>query len=221
MAKIQKDHLCEICNEITGGTNNSFRILFDSSEFPDRFAVQTKKFVVTPGIGALLPGYSLIWTKQHLESLSLLKRSDLEQLYLLANEIQKKVSEKQGMATIVFEHGTGAKHGESVGCGACIDHAHLHICPTPIDLEPAIHLGKHRKHLVSSYGDLNQFRGQSYLFMTSLDGSMYVYTDTHFPSQFMRRLWADALSTPDLWDWGVFPYKKNMFDTYVMLSSPK
>lgn len=219
---LQQTKDCEFCDELSGGTDNSFRVLFDADEVPSRALLDTGAFVATPGLGALLPGYVLIWTRAHIASIGHLSASALDELESLLISLRSRIHTEVGVGTVLFEHGNSSRN-LGIGCGACIDHAHIHICPTHRDLISADNTNFPTPRPIEKLSDLHYWieRKLPYLFYEDLCGSRFVFTpDRSLPSQFMRTLWASSLNVPDQWDWALYPIPENIIATLKMFDVP-
>ncbi|MCP4372380.1 MAG: methyltransferase domain-containing protein [Deltaproteobacteria bacterium] len=212
---------CEICDELNYGSNNSFRILFSKEELNTRVIHETSNYMATPGIGALLSGYVLVWSKQHVMSLSYLSPEQLEELEHLVTILRNQIYKTTKIPTVVFEHGGTGSHIQlnEIRCGACIDHAHLHICPTLTDINTRFDVEKFKIHQIARLQDLANWQSKKthYLFYENLAGEKIIYQPKEsLPSQFMRRHWSENLGIPDKWDWALFPMKHHMISTIDM-----
>jgi ATP adenylyltransferase len=163
--------------------------------------LETERFVVWPSLGGFVEGWVLILPKVHRLSFGTCPPEWLDELDDLVAVVTGRVEDAYGEAA-VFEHGP-AECATQAGCG--IDHAHLHVVPTDVDLLAA---GAHAvaAHLVwesvDGFDGLQQTlatRGQSYLYVRQF-GVEHVAFAPDLPSQAMRRALAAALERP-IFDW--------------------
>lgn len=213
---MQQGKYCEICSEFSGQTDNTFRQLFDDQELPSRAIAETEHFVVSPGIGSITTGYVLVWTRKHLFSMSQLTHSQISELASIIEAIRQTITANTGLQVALFEHGAGPNMEAS--CGACIEHAHIHLCPSPIRLNPLMNLDLVKEKRISEIHQLLEFSSQPYLFVQDVDSTLRVFENIHLPSQYMRRVWANALDMETRWHWALFPFKENMLRTLRMFS---
>jgi len=116
---------------------------------------------------------------------------------------------------LFFEH--GARASDSGGCG--ISHAHLHIVPFPAEKDPVDELIRTFPfEEVSSLFELKSIQcGKSYLYYESVLGNKYVLYPPFIPSQYIRRLLAEALGIKK-WDWRAGGREKALLTTLAHAS---
>ena len=69
---------CEICDDFRGGTRSSFCAVLPVSKLASRNLAETDQLVALAGLGGLLPGYTLVFTRKHINNMGQLAPSDLE-----------------------------------------------------------------------------------------------------------------------------------------------
>ena len=168
------------------------------SEMP---IVETERFVVWPSLGGFLEGWVLILPKMHRLSVGACPPEWLRELDDLVTVVTGRIEDAYGEAA-VFEHGP-AECATQAGCG--IDHAHLHVVPTDVDL---LAVAAHAVAAdlvwepIHGFDDLQRMlasRGHSYLYVRQF-GVEHVAFARDLPSQAMRRALAAALERP-IFDW--------------------
>lgn len=185
---------CELCREFA-----SERCPFLSPP-QSRLICETDSFLVFPTLGAFVEGYLLICPKLHLPSYAWLDANRIEEYRHVLNKVQAAVSSQYGNS-ILFEHGATSCGGRA---GACIDHAHMHLVPTTVDLSQLLE-DKFLTTVLNRWEDLSEWRDRPYLLYQSQDDRLMISRVTEdIPSQFMRRHLARNLNIPDLWDWGAY-----------------
>jgi len=139
---------CEFCDEINGQ-------LFDYSEFniTPKFGsriIQSEKYpllTVMPDRSPLLPGHSLICSKDHFTSFSDFNRfhncSVVELFNIILRLSSMSVNNFSVEGLLFFEHGGNS----CVKPNGCVDHAHIHIIPVN-----KIFYGKLQESLFYKYG---------------------------------------------------------------------
>ena len=89
-------------------------------ELFNRLVAHTNNFFVVAAIGAFVPGYLMIITKELIASYSLIKDGYINELRWLIDIVSKAMRETYDRETVIFEHGNCA-------CLGGLDRAHLHI----------------------------------------------------------------------------------------------
>ncbi|HTU33069.1 MAG TPA: hypothetical protein VMF66_04635 [Candidatus Acidoferrum sp.] len=117
---------------------------------------------------------------------------------------------------IVFEHGTRFE-----GVGGCgIYHAHLHVVPIGAIPDPVTILKS--KFPFQEFDSLEELGPRSrdlptYLFYRDLEGRLYLFDTGPLPSQYMRKILADALHEEN-WDWRTARREDRLLATTERLS---
>lgn len=162
------------------------------------------------GVGALTPGYILLISRSHYESVGYFPDKLMEELKQIKAEIRYFLKSVYGSASF-FEH--GATRSDPAGC--CVGHAHMHALPTDKDFH-FILAKNFRERIVYEIDELTNFStlDKPYLFYESPDESKYLYeVPPNLSSQQLRKLWAESMNKPMKWDWAVFPEIDNMITT--------
>lgn len=187
---------CEFCDEFSGGTQNSFVTRYHDI-LADRFVFETHDFKIVPTLGQIVPGYLLLVPSEHYCALADLPIAQLGELEELKRTVDRRLHCTYG-DYLLFEH--GARNANSGGCG--IYHAHLHAVPLSKTNDPVEQLKRAYPHdELSGLADLKHLNETaSYLYYREVAGSQYVFYTEHLPSQYVRRLVAQAIGS-DNWDW--------------------
>lgn len=104
-----------------------------SAEPWDQIIASTRKFVLAPSLGALVPGWLLVISRQHVLCAGALPAAEHAEMLELVECARTQVERAFGPAT-VFEHGP-ARPGTPAGCG--VDHLHMHVVPLGFSLRAA------------------------------------------------------------------------------------
>ncbi|WP_406279160.1 hypothetical protein OH799_11495 [Nocardia sp. NBC_00881] len=177
---------------------------------------ESANFIVVPGAGALVPGYTLIIPRAHILSMGYLPETlDAEFEHILRG-VKDWLAAEFGQEPHIFEH--GAKNFREKG-GACADHAHTQIAP----------IGTTSRYIESLHRDFTTDTADNYLpaarqtvALGSGDPYLFSHSDTHggaiaiatgAKSQYFRRLIADQIGRPDEWDGVTFPFIDNIRST--------
>lgn len=179
----------------------------------------TEHFVVLPSIGAIVEGWLLIAPRDPVLSIGALGGIWDDELSELKKYLVSVLTRQYGPVS-VFEHGP-AQIGSVVGCG--VDHAHLHLVPTRIDL-----LAYARK--LSPKTVWTPCRNPNQLVDAHRDGFSYLYLEqplycpesvisvgSSILSQFFRRIIAEGAGKAEQWDWKQYPFMDNVHATRCCL----
>jgi len=180
--------------------------------------MQTRTFVVVPTLGSLLPGWILVLPKKHCFALSELSNSELSELNELSNTLVNLLSSHFDSRVVGWENGATSA-GQAIGCG--VDHAHLHLVPINVELRSGAEnlLGRslrwqHTKD-ITSLGTLRD--GPSYLFVRETNGEYFTATDPNPPSQLLRKVVAQHIGHPELYDWHSYSGESHARSTVTRL----
>ena len=88
----------------------------------NRLIASTENFFVIAAIGAFVPGYVMIISKELIPSLALIEDNQKEELDWLIKNLSKSISNVYDKDITMFEHGMCA-------CIGGLDRAHLHMMP--------------------------------------------------------------------------------------------
>jgi diadenosine tetraphosphate (Ap4A) HIT family hydrolase len=191
------DPECEFCDEFSGGVRNGFRMRYGGS-IGDRSILATQHLRVFPSLGQLVEGYLLIAPTKHFAAVGDLPSGALNDLADTVSRVKAALSKNYGPC-VLFEHGVRATG--SGGCG--IYHAHVHAFPLtgasdPVDSLKSAFPYQRLQHMCEIAKESAQL--PCYLLFQDADGALYLFDTGPLPSQYMRRLLAQALGSPD-WDW--------------------
>lgn len=201
---------CVFCVELSGDPGSVFEQL--SGGLPrDRVVHMSTSFVLLPPLGQFIEGGLLLLTRNHLKSMAHLDNDQILEMEDLMSEVTTKLREAYGTNPIFFEHGPGRGRGKST---CCVDHAHLNIFPSDVDLMPL--LEQFPGHQISSLNELGSLRDISddYIFVQHGNGSRTVHFSEDFPSQFIRREITKQLGCPKRWHWRDYPGIAELRATY-------
>jgi ATP adenylyltransferase len=181
----------------------------ESRELWDTPIFESRSFVALPTVGALVEGWLLVVPRVAELSLARLSTSLISELGEFLEGIVPALESAYGPVS-VFEHGPAISNS-SVGCG--VDYAHLHLVPTRFDLlagarkvAPNIRWDQFVSfdeiHKCASLVDGYWFLKQNYR-----SNSCYLGTCEYGPptSQLFRKVIANYLGRPSLFDWKIAP----------------
>jgi diadenosine tetraphosphate (Ap4A) HIT family hydrolase len=199
---------CEFCDEIAGGSANSFAARY-AHELESRTILEETDFKLLPSLGQIVPGYLLLVSKRHYRALADMSLEELRGAESLKRHLVTRLYPTYG-DYLFFEH--GARTSASGGCG--ISHAHLHAVPFPSDKDPVEDLIQtFAFEEVSNFPDLKSIHPErSYLYYEAVCGGRYVFYPEFIPSQYIRRLLAEALGIQS-WDWRQYGREERLLTT--------
>ena len=125
------DDDCPLCAELTD--DNCLSSLLNLYQSRDsKILAETNTLVLMPDISPIVPGHSLIITKNHYFSFSEIANNVWNELSYI-KRMARKILGKYSALPFLFEHGSCS--GSSLGA-ACIAHAHIHVIPATIRVLP-------------------------------------------------------------------------------------
>jgi diadenosine tetraphosphate (Ap4A) HIT family hydrolase len=186
---------CQLCNDISTVRPAPWNEpLFESDNF-----------VVLPSLGALLEGWLIVLPKKHVISAGALDDQLLAELGRVKTVVASKMQRRYG-AACAFEHGP-SKTNSLVGCG--VDHAHLHIVPSLVDVRSAVQTflpeGTWWSRALMTDCQTANREGQDYLYLEQPIGVGFMATHRAFGSQLFRKAIASEIGTPDEFNWREHP----------------
>ena len=204
---------CEFCDEFAGGSANSFAVHY-ANEIASRTILEQDGFRAMPSIGQVVPGYLLLVPTRHHRAFADMSLEELNAAEALKTALTEQMRSMYGDC-LFFEH--GVRNPDSGGCG--ISHAHLHVVPFPVEKDPVDELVRAFPfEEVSSLVDLKRIQpSESYLYFESVQGNRYVFYPPYIPSQYVRRLLAEALGIPS-WDWRQCGREDGLLNTLSQMS---
>ena len=211
---------CQFCDEFAGGNANSF-VAHYANDVASRTILEEDDFRVLPSLGQIVPGYLLLVPNRHHRAFADMSLEELKVAEALKTSVTSQIRSAYG-DPLFFEH--GARSSDSGGCG--ISHAHLHVVPFPNEKDPVEVLTRSFPlDELSSLLDLKHIQpGRSYLYYESVRGDKYALYPPFIPSQYIRRLLADALGA-EAWDWRKFGREERLLTTLArtsqLLSAPR
>src|SRR5262249_32299769 len=152
-----------------------------------------------PSLGPLNAHHLLIVPRTHyLSFAAIVSKSSLQQLTEIKTKLIQYNQSQFSLSTAFFEHGTGAQ--SDVAC-ACIEHAHLHVLGTHIDLHSQ--LTSHYQFLptiVQSIHGSNTLAATGYYFYEHTESGALISTQ-HLEPQFFRIMFWHAFGDWSPWNW--------------------
>ena len=103
-------------------------IIPDKVNLENRLIFETKNFFAVCGLGAFIKGYTVIITKDYLNSFAILDEDILAEFNWITDKINNFYKAKYNKEIATFEHGM-------CSCAGGLDHAHVHMMPVPKDVD--------------------------------------------------------------------------------------
>jgi ATP adenylyltransferase len=181
---------------------------------PSRVVYEDEHFVVMPPLGEFMEGGLLLLTREHILSLAHLPPAKFGHLERLLKAIERALVKCWGVAPLVFEHGPAPDWSKGV---CCVDHAHLNIFPTRVQVHPRL---AGRIHFpLSSLSEMAKLgRAEfGYLFIQENDGTRRAYDGREVPTQLVRRIITEQLGLPERWHWRDYVGRDELLATYNAL----
>jgi diadenosine tetraphosphate (Ap4A) HIT family hydrolase len=194
--------------------SNAFRSRYERS-LPDRAILTSENFRAFPSIGQLVEGYLLIAPLDHYTAIDAMPMNIFGEYAGICRRVRTALSDVYGPC-IFFEH--GARAPVNGGCG--IYHAHLHATPLagiqdPIQILRATFPYRELETLEEIRHE--SARLPTYLFYEDAESRLYLFDTGPLPSQYMRKLIADALHDSN-WNWRTAGREERLLTTMERLS---
>jgi len=205
---------CKFCQKFGGTTSGQ--------EASDHVLFESPNFIVVPTIGSIIPGWLLVVPRSHFLNVGSFDVALLQEFMRIREIAAEALRDCFGPVTF-FEHGP-VRERESVGCG--VDHAHLHIVATEIDL-PAVVKRSGETQLqwrpVSGIQATRPFviEQMPYVFLQQSSGAAWIGSASVIESQLVRKVIAEQAGQPERWDWKSHSFESNITRTVVELRAWK
>jgi diadenosine tetraphosphate (Ap4A) HIT family hydrolase len=205
--------VCSLCEEFAGTSAPLLKEVM-SHEVETRILWEGNDWLLIPTIGPLTPGHLLLVPRKHYFSVLRSPSEVLTEFNALLERCASKLQSLYKKDVLVFEHGTidGQKN-----CGACIEHAHLHIAPGPSTFISSATSEFPGWSYRSTITDLIPLIGNSpYMLIGSVKPQPFFgvrQCRDHIPSQFLRRVFAQELEEKVDWDWRKHPNANTFLKT--------
>lgn len=199
-------HTCTLCIELKKAGAPLHQEMI-SETLASRILTESRNYVVVPSIGPLTAGHLLVVPRRHVFSILALPSDQRLECEGLIAVCAGRLRALYPDPVVVFEHGS-APHG-SEDCGACVEHAHLHILPGPAEFVSRV------RRCIEGWESgrtLNELAvgpyDRGYLLVGTVDvkPSFLIHRSPRsIPSQFLRRQYAALTEAIDSWDWRLQP----------------
>ena len=184
---------------------------------PKKIILKTSGFTVFPALGPIgIEGYVLICSNEHFKGIDEMPSELDKELENVVDRIKKSVSDYYSSPVVVYEHG-----GSKPLCyrwGGCLDHFHLHVVPTKVDILGYLKKKDFSLEKIKGFDRLREIikkRCMSY-FLVEQEAKRYVCEIGVLPSQYLRQVIAE-LEGKKNWDWRRYPGYNVMKKTHSNL----
>lgn len=205
---------CSLCGELRR-TSPSLHTLLAPAAPKSRILSETENWVVVPTLGPLTAGHVMLVPRSHHLSVLSCPAPLLRECETLLGECAKKLRRRYGRAVLVFEHGSADDGART--CGACVEHAHLHVLPGPESFPHAVTSDSDIWETCASLPALSsRLTGAAYLLVGEAAPSRRIFARRAggcVPSQLLRRLYAREAGDEKRWDWRRHPRQDLFIET--------
>lgn len=182
----------------------------------DRPIIEDDGYFAVSSIGGFVPGWTLIFPKDHRFNMSRDYRDPAFNDFVL--KVAAVVSKEYGRC-VFFEHGAAMQDSQT-GCG--VNHAHFHVVPfsKSIELLAAAYRSNYVWQKTSASEIEDRCDGAEYLFCSDgfendASGAISILEATE--SQFFRKVIASAMGLDALYDYKKYPFEELSADTAIRL----
>ncbi|MBE0542400.1 MAG: HIT domain-containing protein [Verrucomicrobia bacterium] len=208
---------CCLCSQIAGQRDNDLisRMLGEPN-YVRRVAMETDYFVAIPSLGPLVAGHTLLCPKVHIKNLACLA----EDLRAEFEDFKKSLSNVLGSVFHApihyFEHGSPP---ESPRVLCTVDHAHLHLVPAEVKVSELLLQGMNWERIDEGLANLQSaVTAEEYLYYESPSSEAFISRAGSCESQYMRRVFSQALGRIDEWNWRTNPRPGQVDQTFRVIS---
>lgn len=192
---------CRLCRAVLEEPIGS-RARRSIADFPLRYFGD---FVLMPALGALVPGNTILVSREHLPSAAHLNTQQAAQF----EEALNQAHEFQNIAfgpSMAFEHGLPLLEHHAT---TCISHLHIQFLPCIDGFSRARDLAD--EFVASSYKEIRFRYGarRHYLWARFSQESEYAMEQDAIVSQYFREFYAERLGLKE-WDWRLCPMFENI-----------
>lgn len=208
------DKQCCICSQINGWEENDLlHSLLGEMPYQRRIAVESRLFAVIPSLGPLVRGHVLLCPKSHYKSLACLPEEyDMEYSHA-KTAIAQLIGQLYHRPIHCFEHGSDP-NSSRVLC--TVSHAHLHLVPTSVEVLDVLLAEGSWMEFTGSLAEMRDVVGsKEYIYYESPSRRHLVTVGDlkGIPSQYMRRVFAEALGNRTCWNWRDGPRVRETLQT--------
>lgn len=216
---MNNSYCCAICCQIAGQKEGDLlaQVIGGEKEYTRRVIMENEHFVVFPSVGPLKVGHVILCPKLHYPSFALLPESFEDEYHAIRAQLSDLLEVTFGEEVHVFEHGTDA---QCVRIPCSVEHAHQHFIPANASVQDALYRDIEWELISLSLASLERAaKGREYLLYHSPANSTHIAVapKNGFESQYIRRVFANALGKNDQWNWRTHPHPPSIEETFSIL----
>lgn len=214
---MSNEDLCPLCGDLSRDPMRSgIMRLYGDDALPTAIMWESAELYLTPGPGTIMPGYLILATKRHLTNFAHLSDRVLAEAWDVVEAVARLGGANGLDPYLLFEHGSGDEHARGA---SCIEHAHMHLAPSPAaERIRELLAGYFRERSLSQFNEIRSLKGGPPYVFLSFSGGFYVYETICISSQFVRRILAAERGIPKQWRWSDHPLPENFWKTYALFN---
>lgn len=203
---------CVLCDVLNEQDSAPVRAFISKDELSTEVLAEENGFYAVSDVAPLVPGHTLLVTRQHVLAMNRLSRNGLKDLESFREKVSSHLAGQYHLPILAFEHGV-CNRAVFANCG--VDHAHLHVLPTEVDLEVFMR-EDFEVTVVDQLQNLGDVTKDSteYLLLINDENQLLLARPDRPVSQYFRRVLARATGR-ELWNWndevilGASPQRKS------------
>jgi len=182
------------------GEEHRFPVLFESD-----------KFKIKLGKGALTAGYLMLVPKREVSSFAELDPTEMQEFQKILPKVNKIFHDTYGQVPTIWENGSAYENAGGIFANS-IDHAHLHILPVAPtgQMVDKINRDRNLQSIDIFSPEFEKFKDNYYLLFGDPKGDMFISQTKDPERQYVRKLFAHVLQTPNAWNWREFANDENV-----------
>lgn len=197
---------CIFCDVATAPNVNHTYGIVSREVLTSLVVAETSSFFVLLDIAPLIKNHCLVVTKEHLPAFAYLPFEKWDEFEALLKKLTEDLANFYGFRPSLFEHGV-AWQNTLPSC--CINHAHIHIVPTNLDITARIELDGFVLMSSGNYkANSHIIKGNHYLYYEASSQIGKFYDASKLPSQYLRQILAEFLEV-GIWNWHDYISLKN------------
>jgi ATP adenylyltransferase len=220
---MNNSNCCAICCQIAGQKDGDLlaELIGSEKEYVRRIILESEHFVVFPSIGPLKVGHVILCPKLHYPSFACLPGMFEDEYQAVKTRLSELLEATFGEKVHLFEHGTDAWCSR-IPCS--VEHAHQHFIPTNANVWDTLYSDIEWRYISLDISSLERVTtGREYLLYHSPEDFtlIAIAPENGFESQYIRRVFANALGKSEQWNWRTHPHPLDIEETFTALRGAK